>query len=456
MRRGIVGLALLGSMLAIALFGIPLAAAVVQYALVYQRGELERVADTAAMEVAADLVRSDPLPPLPPAPEGTDVSVFDHHGQWLAGAGPMLAGPQVRAALGGTVDARSSDGTTVVAIPVTHDGDVIGAVRAASPHRAVYGQVGWAWLGMFALAVLAVGTVWMVARRQARRLAQPLEDISRTARRLGGGDFSVRAGAAGVPEIDAVASAINNAADRLDQLVARERAFSAEASHQLRTPLTGLRLRLEQALDQPGHDLRPAISSAIAAADRLERTIDELLALARGNPGAEAGMLDVDALLDEVRQVWGPRLAAEGRGLRIVVGEALPVPRASAAAVRQALGVLVDNAVVHGAGPVTVAAREATDALAIDVRDAGDGVGAPEGELFARRPTVVNGHGIGLALARRLVEAEGGRLRLTSAAPAVFTLLLPAADDTGEATGVPGGAAREEPAQHGPLGVSSR
>jgi signal transduction histidine kinase len=92
----------------------------------------------------------------------------------------------------------------------------------------------------------------------------------------------------------------------------------------------------------------------------------------------------------------------------------------SAAAVRQVLTVLVDNAATHGRGTITVAVREAAAAVAIDVGDEGAGVHEPE--LFARR---ADGHGIGLALARRLAEAEGGRLQLTRAAPPIFTLLLP-------------------------------
>ena len=425
MRRRIVGLALLGSVLAIALFGVPLAAAVVRYTLAYDLVDLERVADAAAMTVAADLVRGDPLPDLPAAPEGTEVAVFDHHGVLAAGDGPARPDAQVRSALDGRVDAASLDGSLVVAIPVTHDGDVIGAVRAASPRSAVYEQVGLAWVLMLGLAVLAIGAVWLLARRQARRLARPLEEMSETARRLGEGDFSARNEPVQVPEIDAVGAALNTAADRLDDMLARERAFSADASHQLRTPLTGLRLRLEAALESPGQDLRPALTSAIAAADRLERTIDELLALARDTRESSAPPAEVSALLEEVEQTWAARLFVEGRGLVVAVDGQPPATTTSAAAARQVLSVLVDNALRHGLGTVTVVAREATDALAVDVSDEGPGITLPEAELFARRASGDSGHGIGLALAQRLAEAEGARLRLTSPSPPTFTLLLP-------------------------------
>ncbi len=94
------------------------------------------------------------------------------------------------------------------------------------------------------------------------------------------------------------------------------------------------------------------------------------------------------------------------------------------------LSVLVDNAVAHGQGTVTVAVREAADALAVDVSDEGPGISAPESVLFARRQGSGDGHGIGLALARRLAEAEGGRLGLTSPTPPTFTFLMPASSES--------------------------
>jgi signal transduction histidine kinase len=234
----------------------------------------------------------------------------------------------------------------------------------------------------------------------------------------------VQAPAAGIEEIDAAGSALTRTAERLGELVGRERAFSADASHQLRTPLTGLRLRLETALDGGG-DLRPAVVGALETTDRLERTVDELLALARDAPSARTPA-DLPALLDELREGWQGPLGEAGRTLRLSVSPGLPGTSASAAATRQILDVLVANATRHGAGAVTVTAREADTAVAVDVADEGAGVRVPAEQLFRRRTGPAAGHGIGLALARALAEAEGGRLVLARAAPApVFTLLLP-------------------------------
>ncbi|MGH3873370.1 MAG: sensor histidine kinase [Pseudonocardiaceae bacterium] len=426
MRTRIVGLAVLAAVLAIGLFGAPLAVGVLKYSVSDERTTLLRTADAAAGAVTADVLRGN-LPIDLPDPEGeTHLAVYVDRGLRILGTGPQGGDAVVQSALRGEIDTGDVAGDLVVAVPVTHDSDVIGAVRAASPRSAVYRQVMLVWLAMLGLAALAIVTVWLVARRQARRLAGPLEDFADAARRLGDGDFSVRTKPVDLPEIDAVGAALNSTAGRLDDMLARERAFSADASHQLRTPLTGLRLRLEAALDRPGQDLRLAITAGIDAADRLEQTIEELLALARDTRSSNTAPLDLPGLLDEIERGWHDRLAAQDRELRVAVDAAAPVSLASTAAVRQVLTVLLDNAATHGSGTVSVAVRNATDALAIDVSDEGTGITAPEPELFTRRSRLADGHGIGLALARSLAEAEGGRLRLTRPAPPTFTLLVPA------------------------------
>ncbi|MGH3751901.1 MAG: ATP-binding protein [Pseudonocardiaceae bacterium] len=427
MRTRIVGLAVLAAVLAIGLFGVPLAAGVLKYLMSEQRTNLLDEANAAAASVAA-AVRREKLPAddLPESTHGTDLAVYVDRGQRIQGSGPDGGDYVVQRALRGDTNSGDVNGDLVVAVPVNHDSDVIGAVRAASPRSDVMRQVMLVWLAMLGLAGLAIGTVWLVARRQARRLARPLEELSEAARRLGDGDFSVRTRPADIPEIDSVGTALNSTAGRLDDMLARERSFSADASHQLRTPLTGLRLRLEAALDRPGQDLRHAITAGIADADRLEQTVEELLALARDTRSSSTTPLDIPGLLEEIERGWHDRLAAQERTLRVAVDPQAPVSLASTAAVRQVLTVLLDNAATHGSGTVSVAVRNAADALAIDVSDEGAGITAPEPELFTRRSRLADGHGIGLALARSLAEAEGGRLRLTRPAPPTFTLLVPA------------------------------
>ena len=426
MRRRIVGLSLLAAVLAITLFGVPLAYGVSQYFLGDERNEVERIADVAAVSVAADLVRARPQSDLRSTDGDVSVGLYAVDGPRVGGVGPPRADSVVRRATAGVVaSADDVAGELVVAVPVTDGDRVTGVVRAASDYSAVRLRIVSAWGVMLGLAAFAVVVTWLLARRQARRLAAPLESLAETAQRLGDGDFSVRTAASGIPEIDAAGDAVNTTARRIGNLVERERAFSADASHQLRTPLTGLRLELETALELPAEEHRRHMVAAIKAADRLERTIEDLLELAR-DAGPNGNVLPIPDLVAEWTAVWGPVLAAQGRRLDVQTDGDLPESGASTAAVRQVVAVLLDNAVTHGAGTVALTVRDAGAALAVEVADEGPGPADVDG-LFRRRTNGMNGHGIGLSLARGLAEAEGGRLGLSRARPPVFTLLLPAA-----------------------------
>ena len=311
----------------------------------------------------------------------------------------------------------------MVAVPVIDGGTVTGVVRAVSDYSAVRARIGWTWAGMLGLGALAVAATWLMARRQARHLAAPLEALSRTAQQLGAGDFSVRTASSGIPEIDSAGRSLDTTAARLGALVGRERAFSADASHQLRTPLTGLRLGLETALDSPGADLRAAAGAALDAADRLERTIDDLLSLAR-EPRRDGTPLSVDDLVHQVEETWHPLLAAQGRALRVDARPDAPATSAAPAAVRQITGVLLDNAARHGAGavdPHDPGRRAGRWPWTSPTRGAASTTRTRSCARTGTRP----GHGRGLTLARDLAEAEGGRLRLSRPSPPVFSLLLP-------------------------------
>lgn len=436
MRTRIIGVAVLASVLATCLFGGPLAVGALKYLLRKERGHLVRVANDVAITVAADVydgapISADDLSELGEDGEHLTAAVFDGAGNRLAGTAADGDGDVLAAALDGDIRAGADGDVLAAAAPVTHSDEVIGAVLITEPRGDVLGEAALIWAAMAVLAIAAVTVAWLVGRRQARRLARPLEDLEDSARRLGDGDFSVRTHRGGVPEIDSVGAALDATATRLDDLLARERAFSADVSHQLRTPLAGLRLRLEAALERTDAETRTAIAASLVDADRLEALIDELLALAHAGPAAAAGPLDLDALLGELSPEWSARLALHDRDLEVRVDPDAPNARASAAAVRQVLAVLVDNATVHGAGCVTVAVRHASGAVALDVCDEGLGVCDTSGLHFTERADRRDGHGVGLALARRLAEAEGGRLHLTQPSPPVFTLLLAEADTTG-------------------------
>jgi signal transduction histidine kinase len=435
-RTRIIGVAVLASAIATFLFGVPLALAVLRHLMGQERGHLVRVANDVAIHVADHVEGGSPIEPEDVTDVGDDgedltAAVFDADGELLAGVAPDGDLAVLAEALDGDIAADVDGDVLVAAAPVTHGQDVVGAVVVSEPRNDVLAEVALIWTAMAGLALVAVTVAWLVGRRQAGRLAGPLEDLEDRARRLGDGDFSVRSRHGGVPEIDSVGAALDTTAARLDDMLARERAFSADASHQLRTPLAGLRLRVEAALEQRDQDPWPVLLATLADADRLQATIEELQLLARAGHAGSTEPLDLGALTGELSPEWGARLALHGRDLVVRVDPDAPDARASAPAVRQVLAVLIDNATVHGAGPVTVAVRAASGAVAVDVADEGPGVSEPQGVLFSERAVRRDGHGVGLALARRLAEAEGGRLHLTQPSPPVFTLLLPAADATG-------------------------
>ncbi|MGI5125269.1 ATP-binding protein [Pseudonocardia sp. CA-107938] len=423
-RKRIVWLTVAVASVAIGLFVIPLALVAERFYMNTEVSELERQASSVVSDVSGDVQRG-----RAPSPawinDEIDAAVYDDRGVKIAGDGPGLGGDTVLAAIrkGEVEHSDENLKELVVAIPIFHDGDVKAVVRSTRSGEQVIENLAYRYAQIALLAILAVLVTWLLAWRQAAKLGGSVEDLSRRALRLGDGDFTTEDRVTGIPEIDEVRSALNATATRLDALLARERAFSAEASHQLRTPLTGLQLRLEAALRSGRTDHTPAILASLAEVDRLERTITDLLALARGT--RQKGILDLNGLLSEVDQVWGPRLGSQQRALRIRVEDDLPPVEASTAAIRQVLTVLMGNAVEHGRGTVTVSVRDIEDAVAIDVADEGSVSEGAGQDLFDRREPDAEGHGIGLALARRLVEAEGGRLQLRSPDPTTLTIFLP-------------------------------
>jgi signal transduction histidine kinase len=301
-------------------------------------------------------------------------------------------------------------------------------VRAASPYSEVRQRTyrAWALTGLLAAAVLAVA--WYVGSRRARALALPFERLTADAQALGRGDFGLRAQSTGLVEADAAGLALEETAARLGTLLDRERAFSADASHQLRTPITRLRLGLESALLDPSADREAALRDAVTRLDGLEHTVVSLLELAR-DAEAAGGPCDVPRLVRDSAARWSGMAIDLGRRLQVITSDELPEAACTPAALRQVLDVLVDNALQHGAGTVTVTVRRAGPGVGVDVADEGPGLGPDPEAAFVRRSPAALGHGIGLSLARSLTAAEGGRLVVSSAGPRpVLSVLLPAAE----------------------------
>lgn len=404
---------------AVLLFALPLALSIQSNHRTQGLLRLQR--DTVAAARAIDLTAGgrDPIE----LPSSSDrLAVYDVCGRRVAGRGPDRADALVRSALRGRRPAdRLGDGRLEVAVPLLTGERVTGAVRAHRSDDGVAAEVRNAWLALLGAAIAVIAVAIAAALLLGRRLAAPLERLAAAARRLGDGDFSVRAPRSAVEEVDAVGRALDATSARLEELIARERRFSADASHQLRTPLAALRVELEAL------ELRAGGSAELAAAltqvERLQTTIATLLSVARDAPRPVAST-DLVALLDALGQRWRARLAAEGRPLRVAIDSPTPLASASPPVIEEILEVLLDNAHRHGDGAVSLTIRDTGSSVALDVADDGPGLGDPE-STFARRSGAPDGHGIGLALARSLAAAEGGKLSAShTPAGARFTLTL--------------------------------
>lgn len=409
----------------LALFAIPLALSIRDN---YRDEELLRlqrdaVAATRQIDIDGAAGAGDPIE----LPESADaVAVYGRGGRRLAGRGPHEADATVAETLqtGRPADA-SAGGELVASAPLVVNERVTGAVRVARGDAVVTDRTRRSWLRLGGLAAAVLVAALLAAVALGRWLARPLERVATTARRLGDGDFDARAEPSGVPEIDAVGEVLEATARRLEQLLVRERAFTSDASHQLRTPLAALRIELEAIGLR--EDAPPELEPALAQVDRLQATIDTLLSVARDAPrgGRET---DVAELLGRLEERWRPVAARAGRRLRVDVPAASPAASIAPSVAEEVLSVLVENALTHGVGAITVDVLDIPGGVAIRVGDQGSVPERSEDELFARRRPHPGGHGIGLALARSLALAEGATVNLTRRRPTQFCLEIAAAE----------------------------
>ncbi|PRW61723.1 ATP-binding protein [Actinopolyspora mortivallis] len=281
--------------------------------------------------------------------------------------------------------------------------------------------------GVLLLAAFSATAGGFVAILTARRLAEPLRHVAGRASRLGAGDFRPDPRRHGLPELDRVADALDASGAALSQLMQRERELVGDVSHQLRSRLTALQLRLEALSETDDPETAEEAGAALEQAERLSGVLDDLLAAATAARARDAEPLDVSAELSTVAEEWRDHFRSEGRTLRPRIEEGL-LARATPARLREAIGVLLDNALRHGEGTVSLSGRYASGTVLVQVADSGPGV--PDElvpHVFTRGFSGGGSTGVGLALARALVEADGGRLELSSARPATFEIYLPVA-----------------------------
>ena len=372
-------------------------------------GDLQRLARDAAPRVRGRVVIVDRAGGLladsdRSAPVGTDF-----------GTRPEIA----RALTGRRVQVDRESRTLgaellATAVPVLDEGRVAGAVRITQRTTAVTSAVRRAVWGIVAVAALVLLAGLAVAVLVAGQLARPVRRLAAAADAVAAGDLDTRVPEEGPPEHRRLASAFNAMTGRVQRTLDEQRDFVADASHGLRTPLSGVRLRLEELQHAPlDAASREDVGAALGEIDRLTRTVDDLLVLGAGD-GAQAEELDLAALAAEAvarfsapAQAAGVALAAEGPHDRCA-------GRAPRAHVERALDALVENALAYGRSRVVLTAAPGR----LEVLDDGPGVAAGEEEAVferfrrggagARR----QGSGLGLAITRSLARRWGGDARL--------------------------------------------
>lgn len=321
--------------------------------------------------------------------------------------------------------ALDADGL-VLAVPARNSaGEVVGAVRISYPSAPLTTRLWqiWGFRAALAVAVLIVAAllgVWL-----ARRLTRPLRQLNDMASRLRDGDLTARAAETGPPETRTLASTLNTATGTIDTLVGSQRKFIGDASHQLRTPLTALRLSLDNiadCVDDPY--VREDVDRATAEVVRMNRLVNGLLALARAESAVvvQEPVRLADVVADRF-EAW--RAAADDRGVTLRHDAALPDVRVLSGPghLEQVLDNVLSNAleVSPDGGDITVRTRPADDRVIIEVTDQGPGLPAADRlrafDRFWRGPALTgrSGSGLGLAIVKQLVSDDGGMVTLDEA-----------------------------------------
>ncbi|MFI1094736.1 ATP-binding protein [Streptomyces sp. NPDC020917] len=307
----------------------------------------------------------------------------------------------------------------------TQRGDHGESVTVEESRSTVSQEIGRTLLVILAVALLAVLAAVVLAVLQARRLTSPLTDLAETAERLGSGDPRPRHRRYGVPELDRIADVLDASAERIGRMLTAERRLAADASHQLRTPLTALSMRLEEIVATDDHEtVKEEATIALGQVERLTDVVQRLLTNSRDPRSGSAVDFDLDEVIRQQVEEWRPAYQGEGRSMVLSGARGLRAV-GTPGAVAQVLATLIENALMHGAGRVTLHTRVTGTQAVVEVSDDGPGVPPDLGtRVFERSVSGRNSTGLGLAVARDLAEADGGRLELLQHRPPVFALFL--------------------------------
>ncbi|MDQ1430596.1 MAG: hypothetical protein QOF40_1198 [Actinomycetota bacterium] len=343
--------------------------------------------------------------------------------------------PEIQHALDGAEVSGTRSSRTLgtqllyVALPVGSATGIQGAVRITYPASIVDDQIRHIWLLLAATGGVVLGIVFLASLLLARSMTKPLGELEEAAAELGRGDLTTRAEVPkGPAELTVLAESFNLTAARLEQLVGAQRAFIADASHQLRTPLAALRLRLENVEADAHGAAAEDLEGALAEVSRLSRLVDGLLVLARAEQSSSApAPVFVDEVIDGRCEAWDA-FAAEKHVLIDASIDGVPVALVTPGRLEQVIDNLLNNAleVAPAGSSVRVTAGARGDMVEVRVSDEGPGMSDEErARAFnrfwqsagARRDGRPNGHfGLGLSIVRELVVGDGGEIALVPSA----------------------------------------
>jgi signal transduction histidine kinase len=290
---------------------------------------------------------------------------------------------------------------------------VAGAVRISESLAEVNQSVRRSTLGLLVIGLAGLVAGLVLAFGIAASIARPLRRLTSTARRLGDGDLGARTdNVGGAEEIREVGQSFDDMADRLERTVQAQREFVANASHQLRTPLTGVKLRLESVIDANDDPSSQAdLQAAEREVDRLSEIISRLLLMSRQIEAGDATRVDLADAARRAVERWRGR--AEHAGATLTVDGEDGVAQANPTDVEQVLDNLLDNAIAYAPGPIKIQTGRRDGKVFVAVEDQGPGIPLEEiprvTERFYRGMGVHSGgSGLGLAIAKELAEKWGG------------------------------------------------
>lgn len=323
------------------------------------------------------------------------------------------------------------------------------AITVHVPESDVRAHTASAWVLIIVAGLSALSIGVSVALWQAQRISMPLARLSRRAEAMGAGRSRGPWQPSGIAEIDEVAEQLASSGAQLNERLEAESRLASDASHQLRTPLTALSMRLDEILATSSEEwVRDEARISLEQIDRLTEVVHDLINAPRSSQRRTPGVVELRTILTQQSEEWSPAYRRAGRELHIQVPRSAAV-WGSTGPLTQVIATLIENALVHGGGRTSVKVRRNEHSTVVEVADEGGGIDPELGQRVFERSVSgpqSSGTGVGLALARTLVEDDGGRLELLTDTPATFGVFLISApgeaDDGSDATDGAGRPAR--------------